>query len=78
MDNIEPQGAPAGGSALSSDDQPTGNDGTAGADAPSGDASATQTDDAAGTPSDNKGTETETGITGTEFGEDPDLEVNDG
>ncbi|CAN5313998.1 hypothetical protein BH11ACT4_BH11ACT4_23870 [soil metagenome] len=63
MTNTEPQGTPAGGSTLSSDDAPTGNDGTAGQDAPSGDAGGA--------------TETDTGLTDTEFGEDPDIEVNE-
>jgi hypothetical protein len=36
-----PAGAPAGGSSLSSDDDPTGNDGTLGADTASGDAGST-------------------------------------
>ncbi|MCU1404782.1 MAG: hypothetical protein JWQ43_1085 [Glaciihabitans sp.] len=39
MSGIIPEGTPAGGSALSGDDEPTGNDGTLGADAPSGDVS---------------------------------------
>lgn len=36
-ENIEPQGVPTGGDALSPD-EPTGNDGTAGADSVAGDA----------------------------------------
>ncbi|HEY1529606.1 MAG TPA: hypothetical protein VGF80_02225 [Galbitalea sp.] len=38
MSGNEPQGTPAGGSSLSSDDAPTGNDGTSGADTAAGDA----------------------------------------
>jgi hypothetical protein len=36
MSTLEPQGVPSGGSDLSSDDSPTGNDGTAGADTDAG------------------------------------------
>ena len=40
MTDSTPMGTPAGGSALSADAEPTGNDGTMGAATPSGDAGA--------------------------------------
>lgn len=48
--DFEPQGVPAGGSSLSVDDAPTGNDGTAGVDSSAGDASAPEADSVTGIP----------------------------
>lgn len=47
-ENLEPQGVPTGGDALSAD-EPTANDGTAGTDAVAGDAGSTEGDSLADT-----------------------------
>jgi len=46
--NLEPQGVPTGGDALSPD-EPTGNDGTAGTDAVAGDAGSAENESLANT-----------------------------
>jgi len=67
-----PAGAPAGGSSLSSDDDPTGNDGTAGKSTPSGDAG---TDTLAGALDDDGLDDVDTNddtSTGGTYSEDPE------
>ena len=67
-----PAGAPAGGSSLSSGDDPTGNDGTAGKSTPSGDAG---TDTLAGALDDDGLDDVDTNddtSTGGTYSEDPE------